>query len=269
MPVSSSLANFLFEAGNFLLLAAGLAWVLFKPVRRALDDERARRASADEESGEKRAQAETLLAEARAARDASEAEAGRLAREGTEAARADADRLRREAEVAQEQARRALSRELAVAREQQTAEVAEAVGALAAASLRRLLEEVDGPSLDLALARAAARALAKGRSESERTRATVSAHERALVESARPLGDETRAVLRGALGADFDERTVAELGAGVRVTTTSGQIDASARALSREAARQLAGRLAAQSGTPPPAEALDREAPPPAAQAEG
>ena len=37
--MSPTLANFIFETVNFLLLAAALGWVLYKPVRHALDAE--------------------------------------------------------------------------------------------------------------------------------------------------------------------------------------------------------------------------------------
>jgi hypothetical protein len=68
-----------------------------------------------------------------------------------------------------------------------------------------------------------------------------------LVESARPLDPEARRLLEQALGIRFEERLVATLGAGVRVTTASGQIDASAARIAREGAREL-GALAARAG---------------------
>ena len=46
-------ANFLFEAVNFLLLAGALGWLFFRPVRTALDAERERRAK---EEAERKAQ---------------------------------------------------------------------------------------------------------------------------------------------------------------------------------------------------------------------
>ncbi len=72
--MSSALANFLFEAANFLLLAAALGWLLFKPVRRALDAERARHAREEDESKRLRAEAEVLAREARSAREAADRE---------------------------------------------------------------------------------------------------------------------------------------------------------------------------------------------------
>jgi hypothetical protein len=65
-----------------------------------------------------------------------------------------------------------------------------------------------------------------------------------MVESALPLDEEGKKVLRQALGGDFQQRTVPELGAGVRITTSAGQIDASASNLAREAARQVAAQSA-------------------------
>ena len=85
-----------------------------------------------------------------------------------------------------------------------------------------------GPSLDLALVRAATRELAS---------LPPAALRSGLVEVARPLEPEARSLLGGALGVSFEARVVEELGAGVRVTTSAGQVDATASALARRAAR--------------------------------
>lgn len=69
------------------------------------------------------------------------------------------------------------------------------------------------------------------------------ARRQSRVETARPLEAEARRMLSDVLGEDFREEVVADLGAGVRVTTRRGQVDASAAALAREAAQRLTESL--------------------------
>lgn len=225
--MSPALTNFLFEAANFLLLAAVLGWVLFKPVRRALDSERERHDQELEESKRLRAEAESLANEARAQRDAAAREADARRRESLGAARREAAAIVETARQAQLAARRRLERELAVRREAEGARLAESVGRIAAESVRRLLRALEGPLLDAALVRAA---------RAELDAVPQDARRAAVVECARPLDDDSRALLERVLGDGFQERIVRELGAGVRVTTPAGQVDATALSLARRAA---------------------------------
>ncbi|MCB9569114.1 MAG: hypothetical protein H6710_18185 [Myxococcales bacterium] len=228
--MSPTLANFLFEAANFLVLAGALGWLLFKPVRAALDRERERHAKEEADLKALRDEAEKLRADAADAhaRLTSELDASRT--EALAAAERAAAEIQAKAEKTRDERMAGLERELDALRQSQAEGLADTLGRIAATSVQRLLERVDGPSLDAALIRAASAeigALAKG------------ARAAPVVESARPLDAETRGLLRGALGRDFEERSDPALGAGVRVTTSAGQIDASARSLAREAAREL------------------------------
>jgi F0F1-type ATP synthase membrane subunit b/b' len=225
--VSPVLANFLFEAANFLLLAVVLGWVLFKPVRRALDRERERHDKEVGESQRLRAEAESLAKEARAAKEAATREADERRRESLETARREAAEIIEIARKAQLAERRRFEQELAVRREAEAANLAEAVGRIAAASVRSFLGALEGPALDAALVRAA---------REELDAVPKAARRPAVVECARPLDAETRAILESVLGEGFQERIVRELGAGVRVTTPAGQVDATAVALARRAA---------------------------------
>lgn len=242
--MSPALANFLFEAANFLLLAAALGWLLFKPVRRALDAERERHEREVQEGRRLRDEAEALAREATAAREASRLEASRRREEILAAAKREVAALLEEAKRAQALERRSLERELQREREAQAAALAETVGRIAADSVARLLDALNGPSLDAALVRGAC----------DELRALPSAARgAALVEAARPLDAASRALLEGALGGGFEERRVRELGAGVRVTTSAGQVDATAAALARRAARALSAAGAeAGAGAPEP-----------------
>jgi len=228
--VTPVFANFLFEAANFLVLAAALGWLLFKPVRAALDAERGRYAQLEGQVSALREEAEKREREAREAHAklAGELEEQRAAVLG--AAESDALRIRDEARRSQADHLRSLQRNSEAARRAQSVELADTLGRIAAASLRRLLDAFDGPSLDAALLRAASKQIGE---------LPLAARRAAVVESARPLDDAGRAALRALLDGDFVERVAPDLGAGIRVTTPQGQVDGSALALAREMAREV------------------------------
>ncbi|WP_404370017.1 hypothetical protein ACIHQR_08725 [Corallococcus coralloides] len=225
--MSPSLANFLFETVNFLLLAVALGWLLFKPVRRALDAERERHARTEEEARRLREEAEVLARASHEARDAAGREGDARRRELLASARQEAARVVEAARVTQAADRQRLAQELSAWRESQAAELSETVGRITAESVRALLGALDGPSLDLALIRAA---------RAELDSVPAEARGAALVECARPLDAEARALLAGVLGDGVKARVVGELGAGVRVTTPAGQVDATALSVARQAA---------------------------------
>ena len=228
--MSPMLADFLFEAVNFLLLAAALGWILFKPVRRALDVERERHEKEDQETKRLRAEAESLAEKARAARQEVDDELKERREEILAAAREEASGLLEEARKRQRNERQVLEQQLNATRESEALALAETVGRVAAEAVRQLLEVVSGPSLDTALVRAACAELEEVPVELRRS---------ALVESARALDSETKKLLEQTLGHAFEERVVGELGAGVRVTTRGGQIDATAISIARRAGRTV------------------------------
>ena len=230
--MSPYVANFLFESANFLLLAGGLGWALFKPVRKALADERTRHAQEREEVERLRAEAEALAEAAKQARAAADEELKARRKEVLDAAKAKAAALLEEARAAERTEREALRDELARTRQAEVAALADAVGRLAARSVSTLLQTLEGPSLDAALVRAACAEL-QGTEPAAWVR----------VEAARPLDEAQRGWIAQALGQPFEVRVVPELGAGVRITTPAGQVDATAISIARkaaDAARELA-----------------------------
>jgi len=242
--VSPTLANFLFESANFLLLAGVLSWVLFKPVRKALDSERAQRTQREQESERVRAEAEALLADNQKARAAAEQESEARRKEVLEQARIEAAALIEQAREAHAREREALQRELDALRASEASKLAEKVGELATQSVGKLLASIGGPSLDTALVRAACTRLAE---------LPPDARKAAQVASARALEPEAKALLEGVLGASVHESIIGELGAGVRVTTPAGQVDASAASLARyagEAVRATGAIDVTRRGTP-------------------
>lgn len=228
--MSPVLANFLFEVANFLLLAAVLGWALFKPVRKALDKERAARDAEAAEGKRLREEAERLSKEAHALREGAEREAADQRAKLLAAAQKEADALLEDARQENARQRETLRQELATARATQTTALADEVARLAAESVRRLLDTLSGPALDDALVQAACERL--------ETLPEAKRHG-GVVESAHALGDGSKARLHDVLGDDFSEQVVGELGAGVRVTTPAGQVDASAQGIAQEAARAL------------------------------
>jgi len=235
--VSPTLTNFLFELVNVLMLVGALGYFVFKPLRGALDAERDRHATAEAEISARRADAEVLAGEVRESRQQVTQEAEKRRVELLAAAQKEAMEIEAAARSVVAAERAAADRELEAARQEQVASLAETLGQVAAASVEQLLGVLEGPDLDAALIRGAC-----ARLEGLGVRGGAGL----VVESARPLTEEGEAALRAALGGPFAARHVPELGAGVRVTTPAGQVDATAVALAREAAEVVAASARAE-----------------------
>ncbi|MEZ4370788.1 MAG: hypothetical protein R3B07_08180 [Polyangiaceae bacterium] len=235
--MSPSLANFLFESANLLLLAAGLGWLLFKPVKRALDAESARHTAACQETQRALEQAKATEAEANELAKRLRAEAERREHDLLDMSRIEADKLLSAARAAIAQERRAFNAELKATQAASAVESAELVGRIAGEAVRNLMSTLDGPALDRALV---SRAIVELEQLGEPARRAVS------IEAARPLSRESKQALGAVLGA-VEERVVPELGAGVRVTTCAGRVDATASGCARQAAVALQNALTPKS----------------------
>lgn len=231
--MSPALANFLFEAVNFLLLAAALGWILFRPVRAALDREQQRQATHDDEQARLREEAESLRNEARAVRTNAEHEAAARRDELLAAASREADRIVAAARRDAANEQRAFEAELANRQAGEAAALTDTLARITADSVRRMLANLAGPDLDAALVRAAC---------AEIEQLPSASRSGALVESARRLDPGSHELLEHALASPFEQRVVGELGAGVRITTSAGQIDATATAIARQAAAGIKTR---------------------------
>lgn len=229
--MSSTLADFLFEAVNFLILAVVLGYLFFKPVRAALNRERDERARVEADTARLHADADELARKARDAWAGVDADIAEHRERLLTAAHSEMAQVKEQAREVQAAERRSFEAQLRAAREAQAGELASVIGQVAAGSVVRLLTTIDGPELDSALVRTACAELGPA----------PGAHGRpADVESARPLGADDLAELSRALGGDFTRRVVPELGAGVRITTATGQVDATAAGFARLAAREIA-----------------------------
>ena len=240
--MSPTLATFLFGVINVLLLIGLLTWLFFKPVRAALqakqDAERQRR----DELAARAADVERQRAELDERLRAFESEMTHLRQEHLAAATQQAAAIRAQARETAERERDSARRALAQLERAHVERLSAAVAAATRESVARLLATLSVPDLDVSLVRAACRQLA---TLDRRSLGAV------LVECAHPLGDAARAEVTTALdghagAAEF--RVVPDLGAGLRIVTAKGLIDASAAGIAREAERLLADALIVESG---------------------
>lgn len=239
--MSPWLSTFFVEAFNFLVLAGALGWLLFKPIRRALEAEQSEHAEREQQVEAKRAEVERARAEVEAQRTAVAREQERLRGEAREASAKQAETLLAEARTRAEQEREALKHELERRERAWREGLEDEAAALAARAVLQLLERLAGPELDTALARAACREL-------QSLPARALGH--VVVESARPLSPEARglvdAALAGVSGVEF--RSAPQLGAGLRILTEAGLVDASASGLAAYAERALSASTEASHG---------------------
>jgi F0F1-type ATP synthase membrane subunit b/b' len=236
--VSPTWVTFLFEAANFLLLAAVLGWLFFRPVRDALEHRRSELEGERREAEQARAEAERSAREARERRaeleDSLEVLRERVRREAEEQGR----RLLEEARARSQQERDAFKQELVSLRRAQARRLAGDAAFAAREIVVRLLAALEGPDLERMLRAAARRELAKLRSSGSL--------DPLLVESAGPLDRESLAALAeaaGLPGAETRHRVDPALVAGVRVLTARGLVDASAAGLAAQAQRVLLERI--------------------------
>jgi len=235
--VSPFLTTFVFEAVNFLILAAGLGWLLFRPIRQTLATRRAALAQERQETTAKRAEVERLQEDIRQRTAAFETELDQARQNTLAAAQQEAERIRAEARASAAREQAAARSQLAHLEEAQLEHLAAAVATAAGAAVQRLLQQLAGPDLERGLTQAACREL-QGLAG-----AALGA---VMIESAHPLDQETQTALTVALGdaahtATF--RVTPSLGAGLRISTSQGLIDASATGLAAFAQRVLATQL--------------------------
>lgn len=236
--MSTTWATFLFEAANFLLLAAVLGWLFFRPVRAILERRRDELESERRAAEAARAEAERAADDTRARRGEIEASLQELRERIRHEAETEREELLQQARARMERERETLKADLASLRLAQ----ARALGRDAAFAAREivvgLLGKMEGPELEQTLLRTACREVEKLRS-SGRLAPLV-------VEAARPLDDADLAAVAEAAGVDRGEvtqRAISDLVAGVRILTARGVVDASAAGLAARAEERLRSRL--------------------------
>ena len=239
--MSPTLATFLFELINVLLLVGLLGWLFFTPVRATLQAKQDAEQQRRDELAARVAEADRQRADLDKRLQAFETEMAQLRQAHLAAATQEAAAIRAQAHEAAERERESVARTFAQLERAQLERLSAAVAAATRASVARLLATLSAPDLDVSLVHAACRQLA---ALDGRPLGAV------LVESAHPLGDSARAAVTAALdghapSAQF--RVVPDLGAGLRIVTSKGLIDASALGIAREAERMMTDALAVES----------------------
>jgi len=236
--VSPTLATFLFEAANFLVLAAVLGWLFFRPIQNALENRRAELEAERRQAADNLAEADRRLAEIETQRRQFTASLDSLRVQAQEQAEREAERIMAGTRAEGQHERERMTAELAALRRAHARTAARDAAAAAREVVVRLLAHIGGPDLEPALVHAACREL--------RTLAGRAHLAPALVEASRPLHDQTRALLAEALGcqpSEVRDRVVPELVGGVRVITKAGLVDASVAGLAAFAERALLARI--------------------------
>jgi F-type H+-transporting ATPase subunit b len=239
--VSPTAATFLFEAGNFLALAALLGWVLFRPVQNAIERRRAALDAEGREAAQKMADAERQVAELTAQRRELDASLDRVRTEARRQAEAEAQRIVESARAAVRREQEHLKATLAARRRQEARTASYDAAAAARSVVVQLLERVGGPDLDLALVGAACAEL--------HALAARGALAPVLIEAPHDLDERMRARIAEAARcapASLQERIVPDLVGGVRVITAAGLVDASVAGLASVAERVLLERIDAE-----------------------
>jgi len=235
--VNDSLWTFLFEMANFVTLAAVLAWLFFKPVRKALENQRAKVRQHEEKTAQKLADVERLRENIESQQKGLVAELENMRIKAHEAAKQEAEQIITEARAQIERERATQKYEVLHIQQAQTAKIARAVATAAYNTIRRFFEQMEGPELEQTLIKSACREL---QTFSNNSLAPVT------VESARPLDDESRQAISSSLGktakvATF--RVVPELKGGLRISTAHGLIDASITGLANFAELSLSAEM--------------------------
>jgi F-type H+-transporting ATPase subunit b len=237
--MSPTAATFLFEIVNFLLLAGLLGWLLFKPVRTALETRQAAEKTRADQLAAGEAKMASDRAELEKRRAAFDEELAKLRTERLAAAEKESAALVARARETAERERDRQTRLLGHLEQAELERLAAATADAARVAVEHFLTSLGAPDLDAGLVRAACRQVAALDGASLGS---------VLIESARPLGDDTRKALMAAVkdrAAGVEERVVADLGAGVRVTTARGLIDATAVGVAAAAGRALTEALRA------------------------
>ncbi len=235
--MSPAITTFLFEAANFLVLAGVLTWLLFRPVRSAIEQRRDAIAREGQQAAERLAEADRMRAEI-ADRLAKLDEELRAQREASrQNAALESERILAETREAAERERAALKRQMAYLDHARMERLSNIIAAATGQAVGRLLQDIADSNLDKAL-------LNEGRCRLESINGKAIAP--VLIESARKLSDEERSSLQNAIkmpGQTIEFRVAEELKVGLRISTNQGLIDLSGAGLAEFAERRLAAQL--------------------------
>jgi F0F1-type ATP synthase membrane subunit b/b' len=235
--VSDSLWTFAFEIANFGMLAAVLAWLFFKPVRQAIENQRAKVRRHEEDAAQALADAERLRKDIESQRATLATELEAIRAKARDAAKQEAESIINDARAHMEKEHAALKRDALHIERAQAAKIASAVATATHETMKRFLEQMQGPELEQTLIKAACRELQAF---------SNNALKPVTIEVAKPLDDESRQLIMSSLGTaakTADLRVDPELKGGVRIATAHGLIDASFTGLAKYAQQSLSAEM--------------------------
>ena len=236
--MSPTVTTFLFEIINFLILASVLSWLLFTPIRNALEARRSAQERQVQDAAAKLAEAERARGDIERERGALQEEHDRILKDARTAAQKESDTIVAQGRDAASRERAAALRELSNLTQTQLERLSTAVAIAANRAVEKLLVDLGGPDLERQLVQSAC--VEWGRLDGK-ARGLI------VIESSAPLSPESIAILNRTLGEieSPQYRIRPELGAGLRIQSERGMIDASAVGLAAYAERVLARQLAA------------------------
>ena len=241
--MSASWLTFVFEAANFVLLAAVLGWLFFRPVRESLERRRQQLENERRAAAEARARAEQERQGATARRSELDRSVAEVRDRARREAEQEKERILAEARAQMRREREAVAKELMAARGAGARDRSRDAAFAAREIVARLLQELKGPELEKMLLAAASQQLADLRSSGSLSPL--------VVESASAVDGGAVAALAESSGVDPSELTCRvdpDLIAGVRILTARGLVDVSVAGLASEAERLLLSHLESVNG---------------------
>ena len=239
--MSPTLTTFLVELFNFLLLVTLVAWLLFKPVRSALQARQATEKRQTDELAARAVEAERLKAELDRRHRAFDEEMAESRKQHVASANEEVTAILARAREAAGRERDSVQRMFGHVERAEVERLSAAVAAATCESVARLLTTLDIVDLEAGLVRAACRQI---ETLGDGPLGAV------LVESARALDAAHETAIRVTIGphaASTEFRITPHLRAGIRVTTAQGLVDASAIGIAAQAEAALVDALARQS----------------------
>lgn len=233
--MNESLWTFGFEVANFVGLAGVLAWLFFNPLRKALEDEQARRQQLEDEAAKKLYEAERASEEINNRRAQLESDLQGVRSQAEQAAKAEAQRLIAQVREQLERERAEAQRNVAHLQQSQSARLAMVVAAAARSTVQQLLQKLDGPELEQLLIEAACRELQSF---------TGDIRSRVVVITASTLNPLAEQSIRTSLGnSEAEFRVDPSLIGGLKISTNAGLINASILGLAEFAEQCLSREM--------------------------
>lgn len=235
--MSPWLTTFLFEAANFLILAAALTWLLFRPVRNAIEKRRESIAQEQQQADEKRAEAERVHSEIEQRFAKLDQELHNQREAARKEAAHEAEQIVSEARNAADRERAALKRQITYLEHSRIERLSQIIAATAGQAVERLLKDLADTDLETLL-------LQEGCQRLKSLRDDLTAP--IVVESAQDLSEAEKSALKEVIessGQSIEFHTTDEWKIGLRISTNRGLIDLSEAGLAKFAERALAAQL--------------------------